>query len=81
MPLKIFFMLLQLVATADTVAYFEDQYNNMTIRYGDLKKQLADDMVQFIAPLSEKINMLKNDDAYINKVIAMGKEKSRHKRQ
>jgi tryptophanyl-tRNA synthetase len=74
--IKNIFMLLQLVATADTVAYFEDQYNNMTIRYGDLKKQLADDMVQFIAPLSEKINMLKNDDAYINKVIAMGKEKA-----
>ena len=48
----------------------------MTIRKKKKKKQLADDMVQFIAPLSEKINMLKNDDAYINKVIAMGKEKA-----
>lgn len=74
--IKNIFMLLQLVATADTVAYFEDQYNNMTIRYGDLKKQLAEDMVQFIAPLSEKINILKNNEAYINKVIAMGKEKA-----
>jgi len=39
------FDLMRVVSTADTLAHFEDLYANCNIRYGDFKKQLAEDMV------------------------------------
>ena len=35
------FTLMKAVSTDETVRYFDEQYNGMKIRYGDLKKQLA----------------------------------------
>lgn len=74
--IKNIFMLMKLVSTPDTLQHFDDAYNNMTIRYGDMKKQLAEDMVIFITPFSEKIKDLSANHDYINKVIKMGKEKA-----
>ena len=53
------FTLMGLVSTADTVQKFKSDYNNSSegnciIRYGDLKKQLAEDMAAFIKPIREK---------------------------
>jgi tryptophanyl-tRNA synthetase len=39
------FTLMSHVSDKETIAYFDDQYNNMTIRYGDLKKQLGYDCI------------------------------------
>ncbi|MDR2868374.1 MAG: tryptophan--tRNA ligase [Bacteroidales bacterium] len=71
------FALLNTVSALDTIQFFEEQYNNCTIRYGDLKKQLAEDMVAFTTPIYEKIVTLRSDDAYLRKVTAMGAEKAR----
>jgi len=70
------FQLMRVVSAADTVSYFDEQYNNCTIRYGDLKKQLAEDMVNFTAPFRERILEITNDDAYLSKVARLGKEKA-----
>lgn len=70
------FTLLELVSTPDTVAHFETLYNNCTIRYGDLKKQLAEDMVKFIAPFSEKIREYSSNNEHLSKVINIGREKA-----
>ena len=59
------------------VAEFETAYENCSIRYGDLKKQLAEDMVAFIKPIREKAASIENDKAYLTKVIRMGEEKAR----
>ena len=59
------------------IQYFEDQYNTCQIRYGDLKKQLAADMISFTAPIYDKILSLRSDDAYLSKVAKMGAEKAR----
>ena len=48
------FQLMRLVSKKETVDQFEADYNNCTIRYGDMKKQMAEDMVAFIAPIREK---------------------------
>lgn len=48
------FQLMQLVSSADTIQQFEADYDNCRIRYGDMKKQLAEDMVRFIAPIRGK---------------------------
>jgi tryptophanyl-tRNA synthetase len=70
------FDLMKLVSHPDTIAHFDQSYNNCTIRYGDLKKQLADDMVAFTAPLLEKIKTLRDDETYLRKVVAIGREKA-----
>ncbi len=62
------FQLMNVVSKPETVTYFDEQYNNCTIRYGDLKKQLAEDMVNFTAPFREKILELSANDAYLHKV-------------
>lgn len=71
------FQLLNLVSNEETVASFTKNYNECTIRYGDLKKQLAEDMVTFIAPIRERAQALQADDAQIQKILKEGAEKAR----
>jgi len=71
------FVLMKLVSSPDTVKKFDEDYNNCVIRYGDMKKQLAEDMVKFIAPIRDKALAIQNDKAYLSKVIKQGKEKAR----
>ncbi|TAJ15122.1 tryptophan--tRNA ligase [Marinilabiliaceae bacterium JC017] len=70
------FTLMEVVSTPDTVTYFTDKYNSCEIRYGDLKKQLAEDIIKFNAPIREKILAIRSDEAYLRKVVNMGKEKA-----
>ena len=76
-PVANLFYLLELLSTPDTVAYFRNNYNDCTIRYGDLKKQLAEDVVAFTTPIRERIQEIYNDDAYLRKVVKTGAEKAR----
>ena len=71
------FSLMKAVSTPDTVQFFEDQYQACQIRYGDMKKQLAADMIAFIQPIYERIIELRSKDDYISKVARMGAEKAR----
>lgn len=70
------FTLLKVVSKPETVAYFDEQYNKCQIRYGDLKKQLVEDMVAFIQPFRERIAQLSSDESYLRKVMDQGKEKA-----
>ncbi|MEO8711189.1 MAG: tryptophan--tRNA ligase [Parafilimonas sp.] len=71
------FMLMQLVSNYETVAQFENDYENCSIRYGDMKKQLAEDMVTFIKPIREKAEAIQNDKTYLTKIMKTGAEKAR----
>ena len=71
------FQLMRVVSKPETVQHFDDLYNTCQIRYGDLKKQLAEDMVEFVAPFSEKIKMYVNDKDYLAKVAKLGADKAR----
>lgn len=71
------FSLMRLVSKQEIVQQFEDSYNDCSIRYGDMKKQLLQDMDLFLAPLREKIKELSSDETYLNKVIQIGAEKAR----
>lgn len=70
------FDLMKAVSTPDTLTHFMDAYANCSIRYGDLKKQLAEDMVNFISPIREKIEAIKKDDALLARVAKTGAEKA-----
>ena len=71
------FDLMKHVSIESTLKTFTDTYANCTIRYGDLKKQLAEDMVLFLSPIREKIEGIKNNEDYLSKVIKIGAEKAR----
>lgn len=75
------FSLMNIVSAKETVSFFEEQYNQCAIRYGDMKKQLAEDMIQFCAPLREKILEIDRNDDYISKVARIGAEKARESAQ
>ncbi len=75
-PVQNLFDLLRVVSPQDAVDYFEEQYNTCKIRYGDLKKQLAEDMIAFTAPLRERILELSANEKYLSKVARMGAEKA-----
>ena len=68
---------MKLVSSEEAVKKFEEDYNNCTIRYGDMKKQLAEDMVKFITPIREKAEAIRNDENYLKEVMEKGAEKAR----
>jgi len=71
------FTMMRVVSSADTVQHFEDKWNTCEIRYGDLKKQLAEDIIKFTTPIRERILELEKDDAYLHKVTSEGAERAR----
>lgn len=71
------FALMGLVSSTDTSAFFDQQYNAGTIRYGDLKKQLAEDMVAFISPFRHRIEEVLKNEQLLNRAMKTGQEKAR----
>ncbi len=71
------FTLLDVVSTPDVVSHFDDAYNKCTIRYGDLKKQLAEDIINFTNPIRGRIEEITKDSEYLSKVAKNGAEKAR----
>ena len=71
------FDLMKVVSTVDTYEHFDKLYNNCQIRYGDLKKQLAEDMIIATAPIREKINAIAADAPYLRQVARHGAIKAR----
>ena len=70
------FGLMKVLSDTATMAFFEEQYNACTIRYGDMKKQLAEDVIKFTMPFRERILDLLSNDEYLRKVVSQGKEKA-----
>jgi tryptophanyl-tRNA synthetase len=71
------FMLLSLVSTKDVVAKFKADYANCSIRYGDLKGQLGEDMVRFVKPIREKAQDLIANEKLLQQIMQAGAEKAR----
>ncbi len=71
------FTLLKLVSNESVLQKFEADFNGCSIRYGDLKKQLAEDMVNFIRPIREKAADIQNNKPLLSKIIHQGAEKAR----
>jgi len=76
-PVANLFTLMKIVSTPDTVAHFDDLYNKCEIRYGDMKKQLAEDIISYTAPIRDRIIEILEDHSYLAKVASMGAEKAR----
>jgi tryptophanyl-tRNA synthetase len=70
------FLLLQLTSAHGTYETFRNNYNNCNIRYGDMKKQLAEDMAAFVRPIRERAMDLQNDETLLRKILKEGAEKA-----
>ncbi|MDZ7742364.1 MAG: tryptophan--tRNA ligase [Bacteroidota bacterium] len=76
-PIQNLFTLMEVVSEKEIIDYFDEQYKQCSIRYGDLKKQLAEDIEKFVAPIRERIKEIKADEVYLSKVATMGADKAR----
>jgi len=76
-PIRNLFTLMNIVSSPETVGFFEEKYNTCQIRYGDMKKQLAEDIVAFTTPIRTRILEIRNDEAYLAKVAREGAEKAK----
>jgi tryptophanyl-tRNA synthetase len=66
------FTILKVVSSPETYAYFEEQWDSCTIRYGDLKKQLAADIIKVTSPIRERYLEISQNEAYLHKVTTEG---------
>ena len=71
------FTLMEIASSKETYDYFNEKWNDCSIRYGDLKKQLAEDLVNTLAPIRERILELSSDQDKLDKIARMGAEKAR----
>ncbi len=76
-PVQNLLSLMKLVSEKETIDFFTEKYKSCEIRYGDMKKQLADDIIKFNAPIREKIIEISSDTDYLRKVAKFGAEKAK----
>ena len=70
------FNLMEVLSSAETHSYFLEKYKDASIRYGDMKKQLAEDIIEFTTPLRDRIIELSANETYLSKVANIGAEKA-----
>ena len=76
-PIANLFTLMDLVSEPDVCAHFRQAYADCSIRYGDLKKQLAEDILKVTLPIRERILDIRQNDEYLSKVVRQGAERAR----
>jgi len=75
-PVRNLLEIMKVVSTPDTLAFFTEQYKTCKIRYGDMKKQLANDIIKFTLPIRERILEIEADGKYLSEVVAHGREQA-----
>jgi len=71
------FELMKIVSTPETLSFYDTAYNSCNIRYGDMKQQLAEDMITYLTPIRTRLNELIKDEAYLKRVVHKGGEAAR----
>lgn len=76
-PIANLFTLMELVSEPETLQHFKQAYADCSIRYGDLKKQLAEDILRVTTPIRERINDIRSNDEYLSRIARQGAERAR----
>ena len=71
------FTFLRIASTPDAYQYFDEQWNNCTLRYGDLKKQIAEDLCKIVAPIRERIEEYSANTELLDKIAREGADCAR----
>ena len=78
-PVENLLTLMELTSAPEIVQQYRDAYADCSIRYGDLKKQLAEDILKVTTPIRERYLDIRNDDAFIGRVVRQGAERARER--
>ena len=65
-----------LVSSDEVIEKYKSDFANASIRYGDMKGQLAEDMASFVSPIRQKAADILADKSYLEKVMKQGAEKA-----
>jgi tryptophanyl-tRNA synthetase len=76
-PVKNLFTIMKVVSDPSTVKYYTEKHASCEIRYGEMKKQLAEDIIKITDPIRIRINEILADKKYLAKVVKEGAEKAR----
>ena len=76
-PVQNLFTIMNVVSEPSVVKYFTEKHASCEIRYGDMKKQLAEDIIKITEPIRERINEILSNNKYLAKVVSEGAEKAR----
>lgn len=74
--IKNLFTLMEIASSKETYDYFDEKWNDCSIRYGDMKKQLAEDLVTTLNPIRERIVEYSTNEELLTKVAKLGAEKA-----
>lgn len=76
-PVQNLFTIMNVVSDPSTVKYFREKHASCEIRYGDMKKQLAEDIIKVTSPIRQRIEEILADKKYLSRVVEEGGEKAR----
>lgn len=76
-PVRNLFTIMSAVSDQSSVEYFRDKHASCEIRYGELKNQLADDIIRVTDPIRRRITDILADRKYLARVVREGGEKAR----
>ena len=76
-PIANLFTLMELTSSPEVLQHFKDAYADCSIRYGDLKKQLADDINATVEPIRRRIMDIRANDEYLSQAVRHGAERAR----
>jgi tryptophanyl-tRNA synthetase len=76
-PVQNLFTLMKVISDPSTVKYFTEKHASCEIRYGEMKKQLAEDIIRVTEPVRERISQILADRKYLARVVKEGAEKAR----
>lgn len=71
--------LLELTGAADLAAQYRAAYADCTVRYGDLKKDLAEAILGITTPIRDRVNDILADEDYLRRVVRQGAERARER--
>jgi tryptophanyl-tRNA synthetase len=74
---KNLFTIMDVVSDPETVIYFREKHASCEIRYGDMKKQLAEDIIKVTDPIRARIFELLGNSEYLAKVVREGAQRAR----
>lgn len=76
-PVQNLFTLMDLVSGKEATETYRKAYADCSIRYGDLKKQLAEDILKVTLPIRQRILDIRDNDEYLSKIVKNGAERAR----
>ncbi len=76
-PVKNLFTIMSMVSDPKTLDFFREKHASCEIRYGDMKKQLAEDIILFTEPIRSRIKDILENSKYLSRVVSEGAEKAR----